>query len=58
MAEKTCPKCGMTEKQWKGNNGQGVNKDNQTYCCNGCAENTGCTCHKKDRADRATDRMP
>lgn len=44
MAEQNCPRCGMPKEQWSGNKGQGVNKDNQTYCCQGCAENKGCTC--------------
>jgi hypothetical protein len=26
MAAKTCPRCGMSENQWKGNNGRGVDK--------------------------------
>jgi hypothetical protein len=26
------------------NNSGGYVKDNQTYCCEGCAEGTGCTC--------------
>ena len=41
MAEKTCPRCSMAEKEWKGGNGRGVDK-RQTFCCDGCANNTGC----------------
>ena len=44
MSEQTCPKCGMPKREWQGNNGQGYTKDGQTYCCQGCAEKTGCTC--------------
>jgi hypothetical protein len=33
----------MAKQSWKGNGGQGVAKDGQTYCCDGCANNTGCT---------------
>jgi hypothetical protein len=40
----TCPRCGMTRERWKGNGGQGVQSGGQTYCCQGCANNTGCTC--------------
>ena len=40
MAQK-CPACGMEKSDWKGN---GVEKNGQTYCCNGCANGTGCTC--------------
>jgi hypothetical protein len=44
MAEQTCPVCGMRKEQWKGNGGEGVTRDGQTYCCRGCAAGTGCTC--------------
>ena len=33
MAEKTCPRCSMAEKEWKGGNGRGVDKSGQTFCC-------------------------
>ncbi|HEX2910314.1 MAG TPA: hypothetical protein VH186_05860 [Chloroflexia bacterium] len=39
-----CPNCGMPQDQWKGNNGQGYEMNGQTYCCQGCANHTGCTC--------------
>ena len=42
--EQTCPRCGMTKGQWQGNGRQGVQSGSQTYCCQGCANNTGCTC--------------
>lgn len=44
MAQQTCDRCGLPRDQWKGNNGEGVQKNGQTYCCEGCANNTGCTC--------------
>ena len=44
MEERTCPRCGMEQRLWQGNNGQGVTKEGQLYCCTGCANNTGCTC--------------
>jgi hypothetical protein len=44
MAEQTCPRCGMPRSQWKENRGQGVTQGGQTYCCQGCAQGTGCTC--------------
>jgi hypothetical protein len=34
----------MAKNQWKANGGQGVSQGGQTYCCDGCAQNTGCTC--------------
>jgi len=42
----TCPGCGMSKEDWKGNDGEGVVKtdDGQTYCCQGCADGSGCTC--------------
>ena len=42
--EEKCPKCGMAKGQWRGNNGQGFAMGDQTYCCQGCAIGTGCTC--------------
>jgi hypothetical protein len=37
-----CPACGMDLR--KAPNG-GFAKYGETYCCNGCAEGTGCTCY-------------
>ena len=41
-----CPGCGMDKAKWKGNGGEGVEKDGQTFCCTGCSEDgsDGCTC--------------
>jgi hypothetical protein len=36
-----CPGCGMVKNQWPG---EGYTHDKETYCCQGCAEGTGCTC--------------
>jgi hypothetical protein len=36
-----CPRCGMIKNEWPG---EGYTHDGQTYCCQGCAERTGCTC--------------
>jgi hypothetical protein len=44
MAEQTCPRCGMAKQEWKGRDGQGISRGGQTYCCAGCADDTGCTC--------------
>ncbi len=46
MAEATCPSCGMGKHLWTGNGGKGIEKDGQTYCCQGCADQgvSGCTC--------------
>lgn len=40
MAEQHCPNCGMDVS--KGSNP--TEKDGRTYCCQGCAEGSGCTC--------------
>jgi hypothetical protein len=36
-----CPGCGMTKNDWPG---EGYTHEGQSYCCQGCAEGTGCTC--------------
>ncbi len=42
--QQTCPNCGMPKEEWMGNNGQGFQMGDKTYCCQGCATGTGCTC--------------
>jgi hypothetical protein len=37
----TCPGCGMAKNDWPG---EGYTHEGQSYCCQGCAEGTGCTC--------------
>lgn len=37
-----CPRCGMYRKDWLGK--EGFMREDLEYCCQGCAENTGCTC--------------
>jgi len=44
MNEEKCVNCGMPKSEWRGNNGQGFVVNGQTYCCQGCAIGTGCTC--------------
>jgi hypothetical protein len=34
----------MAQHDWKGNNGQGFMRNNEMYCCQGCAEGGRCTC--------------
>jgi hypothetical protein len=36
-----CPGCGMIKNEWPG---EGYTHDGETYCCQGCAEGTGCMC--------------
>jgi hypothetical protein len=39
-----CPVCGMLKEEWKGNGGEGVVKNGRSFCCQGCADGSGCTC--------------
>ena len=43
-SDQTCPNCGMAREEWQGNGGQGCEIGDKTYCCQGCAIGTGCTC--------------
>jgi hypothetical protein len=36
-----CPACAMIKNEWPG---EGYTHEGETYCCQGCAEGTGCTC--------------
>ena len=36
-----CPGCRMVKNKWPG---EGYTHDGETYCCQGCAEGTGCMC--------------
>src|SRR6266403_1065060 len=38
-----CPGCRMIKNEWPG---EGYTHEGETYCCQGCAEGTGCTCVK------------
>ena len=50
MAQELCPRCQLPRDQWKGNGGEGVEEGGETYCCAGCAYNTGCVCIGEDQA--------
>ena len=39
----TCPSCGMVKNDWPG---EGYTFEGQSYCCQGCAEGTGCVCNQ------------
>jgi hypothetical protein len=41
-----CANCGMGSEDWS----EGYKLGSQTYCCQGCAEQTGCTCDVDKRA--------
>src|SRR5438876_11105506 len=36
-----CPGCTMVKNEWPG---EGYTHEGETYCCQGCAEGTGCMC--------------
>jgi hypothetical protein len=36
-----CPGCRMVKNDWPG---EGYTHEGETYCCQGCAEGTGCVC--------------
>ena len=36
-----CPGCKMVKNEWPG---EGYTHDGEIYCCQGCAEGTGCMC--------------
>src|SRR5438270_2703364 len=41
IPQPTCPGCRMIKNAWPG---EGYTHDGETYCCQGCAEGTGCMC--------------
>lgn len=43
----SCPNCSMAAADWPEG---GYKLGSQTYCCQGCAEQTGCTCDTEKRA--------
>ncbi len=36
-----CPGCAMIKNEWPG---EGYSHEGEIYCCQGCAEGTGCVC--------------
>jgi hypothetical protein len=40
--EQTCANCGMKQDEWR--TPKGYQQDSETFCCEGCATGTGCTC--------------
>lgn len=55
-AERQCATCGLEESAWKGGGGEGACIEGEWYCCQACAEETGCTCIDKDIDQPLTDR--
>ena len=42
VTEQTCANCGMKQDEWR--TPLGYKQDGETFCCEGCATGTGCTC--------------
>ena len=45
-----CPRCGLRSDHWP-NSGQGYAGSGGRYCCQGCAEQSGCTCRQQMRGE-------
>jgi hypothetical protein len=43
IPQPACPGCATIKNEWPG---EGYTHDGETYCCQGCAEGSGCTCVK------------
>lgn len=41
--EASCRECGLPRSEWE-NAGRGFVRYGQAYCCEGCADGSGCTC--------------
>ena len=48
-----CPRCGMSSMEWTADDGDGYVVDRETYCCRGCADGRGCTCHELASSERS-----
>lgn len=44
MPQPTCPVCGMQQSEWLGTDGEGYVENGRRFCCQGCAQGSGCTC--------------
>jgi hypothetical protein len=42
--EQTCVRCGMENQDWS--EPEGYELEGTTYCCQGCADDSGCTCQE------------
>lgn len=47
-AGERCPGCSLKRAEWLGSRSRGYVLDDVRYCCYGCAEESGCTCHALD----------
>jgi hypothetical protein len=44
MEEETCTGCGLGQRAWLGNQGEGYVSGGERYCCQGCADRRECPC--------------
>jgi hypothetical protein len=42
-----CPRCGLPASEWCGDR-EGALRNNDLYCCRGCAEGSACECIEED----------
>jgi len=47
LDEQECAQCGLEKIFWSDNSGEGYAKGKTIYCCEGCAEGTGCLCERE-----------
>lgn len=52
-----CPRCGMPRDTWPDDSAGGAVNNGVTYCCKGCANDTGCTC-SGNRTEEPAGRPP
>ena len=45
LENRQCTRCGMAKQKWSVEGGY-TDVTGLSYCCQGCAENTGCVCVK------------
>lgn len=55
MAQPQCPNCGMQQTEWIGSDREGFTLRGQMFCCQGCAERSGCTCRVANPGVTAAD---
>jgi len=52
--QRTCCQCGMEKSNWSAPHG--VKKEGDLFCCQRCADNTGCRCEESLRQERLVGR--
>ena len=49
MEIEACPNCGVPRSEWPE---AGFTKEEELYCCEGCADTTGCTCDAENDGNK------